>query len=137
MDMMEIRFRMMAMQGNGLDTSPVILEYNKRYENGNSIGDFADRCITKLYDIDLSSRLTLIGSGGQSYIRLCVDGAYRDWYSWSNTKNIQASNANQIAFTLQTSKVDDSYVYIQETGRILFAGKNSIYYGHTNISELN
>jgi hypothetical protein len=41
------------------------------------------------------------------------------------------------AATIQTDMIDDCYLINRNTGEIFFAGKNSIYYGHRNISELN
>lgn len=45
--------------------------------------------------------------------------------------------SDAIAITLSMFRLDESYAYIVETGQILFAGNNTPYYGHRNISELN
>lgn len=46
-----------------------------------------------------------------------------------------ASEYNQMAFTLATGYEEDSYAYVVSTGYIIFAGKNTKYYGMSNISE--
>lgn len=46
---------------------------------------------------------------------------------------------NVVSFTIpvHVDYLDDSYIYIQSTGNVLFAGKNTPYYGMHNISEAN
>lgn len=40
----------MGMQNHSVDNSPVILEYDKRYKQGDIIEYSSGRCITKKYD---------------------------------------------------------------------------------------
>ena len=67
---------------------------------------------------------------------------YKDYWSINSYRGTverrQCINANttRASLTLVSAHVDDSFAYIEESGEILFAGKNTLYYGHTNISEL-
>ena len=68
--------------------------------------------------------------------------AYVDYWNLYSIVNEERRNVINIgsdgmAFTLLTENLSGSYAYILETGEILFAGKNTPYYGHRNISELN
>lgn len=47
------------------------------------------------------------------------------------------ANSNQVRFTLAMDSVDDSYAYFEATGEVIFAGKNTKYYGHGNIKEVD
>ena len=48
-----------------------------------------------------------------------------------------ATEYNQMAFTLATGYEEDSYAYVLDTGYIIFAGRNTKYYGKSNISEVS
>lgn len=52
----------------------------------------------------------------------------------TTTKNINPATKpiNGIRFALPMADIDDSYAYVKETGQVLFAGKNTAYYGKTN-----
>ena len=63
------------------------------------------------------------------------DGDYVDYWSPTNIK--LNANSNGIGVTISNSRIDDAYMYINDSGQILFAGKNTIYYGHRNINEIN
>lgn len=65
-----------------------------------------------------------------------------DYWGWNSrndevTRNVININSDAIRFDIYIPMIDRCYAYLVETGQILFAGKNSIYYGHCNISELN
>ena len=59
------------------------------------------------------------------------------WGETQSPKECINIGSDAIEITLSMFRLDESYAYIVETGQILFAGKNTPYYGHRNISELN
>ena len=75
------------------------------------------------------------------------DGSFVDWWGQTNgipnwttqesERDILNAGSNEISCSIYLPIIDTTYAYIKETGQILFAGKDSIYYGHKNISELN
>jgi len=52
-----------------------------------------------------------------------------------NSKSWNVSAYNQIEFSIDTRYIDDSYMYDYTTGDIWFAGKNTKYFGMSNVSE--
>lgn len=149
MDVMEMRRRLMAAaRPSVIDTSPRIAEFNKRLNAGNPATkppvDYEGACITDYYDYPAQTTTQTICMSGkmdiiQSYLMIFQDGTYKDYWGQPNDGASKAcinGNSNQIKFTLDMSKLDDSYAYIVGTGQILFAGRNTQYYGHTNVSEI-
>lgn len=147
---MQRRRKLMGMQSavQALDTSPRIAAYDKAFPSGKgSLVDRTDSCVTEIYDYPEQSYIQTIAMYGRddnfssTFLRVYRDGDYKDYWgeprSSEITRNCINKSTNGIAFTLQTSKLNDCYAYFVETGQIFFAGKNSIYYGHRNISELN
>ena len=148
MDMIARKKRIMMMQkSNVLDTSPVIIQNGVKYPNGNPETNplIADEIcsITDYYDVPFStmSALSVTDYGLYGNIISFNGDTYRDWWGADSrnaeqTKTGIPSRSTRSAFTVVTSMIDDCYCYITSTGQIVFAGKNSIYYGHRNISEL-
>ena len=145
MDMMAIRRRVLMASRKVIDTSPKILQHGVRYlENGSTLSK-ANTCITVIYDLDVtinssSNRLGTTYGVVPSIINY-IDGAYDDyWNLYSNTKPIStkffAYGSNQVSFTLQEDMLDVCYAIHNATGQILFAGKNSPYYGYTNVNDM-
>ena len=69
---------------------------------------------------------------------------YKNWMYFNGIEHptiligaINNGNDVHISFSIQLSKIDDVYAYHKGTGQIFFVGKNTIYYRHKNISELN
>ena len=132
------------MQKSVLDTSPIILEYGKRYKTRGDIVEETDSCITIAYDYEAvrNDDRYLTHYGLRPTMIDYENGVYKDYWNY-DSKNAELLSvpliltANQIAFTIYESMLDDCYAYQSYTGKIFFAGKNSIYYGHKNISELN
>lgn len=138
-----------------IDTSPKIVEYEKGLAYANT-GERYDRsfCVTEWYPFDTGTvdpiHLYNKAYAGQ-YVRACNYQYYgtrengtvlRDWYY-----NISNDNPNryigwngatlkEIRFSIPIREIDDSFAYVEETGQILFAGKNSPYYGYTNINDM-
>ena len=138
--------RRLLMQQSGLDTSPVILAYNAIYNANGYINqvDGAGYCVTDLYYYPTLTATGTIGYFGTDS-KTCVvyknNGTTKVDY-WALQENQSPrkcinTGSDAIKFTLKMSDLDDCYAYLQDTGQIFFAGKNSIYYGHRNISELS
>lgn len=52
-----------------------------------------------------------------------------------NSKSWNVAEYNQISFSVDLRCIDDAYMYDYTSGQVWFAGKNTPYYGKTNISE--
>lgn len=140
MDMMAIRRRVLMAQRK--NTSPKIAAYGYRFPSGNK-APVADesRCITEKYRYASSeSKQTLVTCGVTSTIHVFNDTKYMDYWSWSPGDGYKRKVINigstQVACTLVLDQLDEAYAYLEETGQILFAGKNSRYYGYENINEM-
>jgi hypothetical protein len=143
-DVMLRRWQLMAMQNAVLDTSPVIIQYDARLNGNGTISEFSGRCVTKVYDCAVTNNDRRFSHYGlQATTINYLNGAYYDY--WNNASESEPKDnstlakegTTQMQFSLVTSMLDDCYCIYKRTGEILFAGKNSIYYGHRNISELN
>jgi len=148
MDVMQLRRNLlMQKKETGLNTSPKVAQYGVKNPSGNPttkpyIID-ENYCVTELYSYTpMNTRQTIRFYGGDGNAILYTDTTYKDYWNFSGESREQkwsiiTANTNQITCTLKISMLDDCYLWLEETGEILFAGKNSIYYGHKNISELN
>ena len=125
----------------GINTSPRIAEYDKKCDrNSTTVSTSEGYCYTVWYDIVPISNtiIHLVGEnmpGSPACFQYTLVGGGRDW-DYFPTRIIVAANANTIRFSLITANIDTSYVYVQETGQILFAGRNTPYYGYTNINDM-
>lgn len=145
MDLMERRRVMLASGKKVLDTSPIIIQYGVKFPQGDpeTVGLVADSscCITDKYQYEQSNKVqTLVARGiTTALIIYNSDGAYIDWWSWwSGTTERRAINTQSamISCTILIDQLTTAYAYIKDTGQILFAGKNSPYYGYTNINDM-
>lgn len=135
------------MQKSGLDTSPIITDYGYVLPNGNPFTKplvvSQDGCITDYYDFPAQTYTqTMTACGTCGSINLFIDDSYKDFWGWNspnvpNTRKVINIGTNRIRFGLYTAMIDDAYAFLVETGQIFFAGKNTSYYGHRNISELS
>ena len=135
----------MAMQKTKLDTSPIIREYNTEYNPYNLSPVYADGfCTTVVYQYPIltaTATIAYYGTDGRNMILLKNDAAvYMDYWRLThpdNPRKCMNAGSDGAMFTLNMEMIDDCYAYLVETGQIFFAGKNTPYYGHRNISELN
>ena len=139
------------MMPHGIDTSPVIDEYGVCWGRGFGIKTNNSAWgITKWYDvIDTpgTNRTTCInGYVGAELnsitFQYYLSSGTTDWWYFGDTNPRQIlinspDRVSNISFSIEIDKIDDSYAFVVETGFIIFAGKNTPYYGHRNISELN
>lgn len=146
MDLMNIRRRVLLGGKKVIDTSPRILQYGVRYGNGNPATKplIEDNlyCITDKYKYEpqpIKQTLVTNGIGGAVLIFNSTE-IYMDYWLWNTNDGYKRTriNANSgiLACNILISRLDASYAYLEETGQILFAGKNSPYYGYTNINDM-
>lgn len=99
--------------------------------------------ITNVYPFTaLQTSGALCTYGCTADMQVMTNGVYTDYWSIDSESAPQTrtgvinAGTNGIKLTILLAKKDDCYAYIVDTGEILFAGVNSIYYGHHNISEV-
>ena len=128
----------------GLDNSPVLWLSGYQMESGSpSPNSNSSTGITNVFSFTpLQSDGALCTYGCTATMQFLTDGVFTDYWSMGSENAPQTRNgivnagANGAKFTVVLSKKDDAYAYIVDTGEILFAGINSIYHGHRNISEV-
>lgn len=140
------RALMAQVESGEIDTSPIIEYYNKGLKKNGTVQDVEGCCVTAMYEYPaktFTQTYVCTGGWGNSAGLLIIyqDGTQIDWWGTSNQDNYERNcidaNSNGLKLSLQMNRLDDAYMYLKETGQILFAGRNSIYYGHRNINELN
>ena len=143
-------------QTGPVDTSPVIAqtEYGLN-DSGGTVAD-PELCYTGFYDIPdgytgkvsglfPNDDYENVGTLNTKY-HVFEGNTFKTYWSGYNLMGALGSAdksmglyfasawpANKVRFTLITAHVDDSYVYFTDTGDIIFAGKNTKYYGMANI----
>jgi hypothetical protein len=150
-----------AESGETNDTTAKIAEYGYALKNGNATIENSKMCYTELYDISnvfdgvTASYGYIKGSfkysdveiaASASCAHLYVDNAYADYknatslFSTDGTEGDIGFKADDysgktlhLKVTLQTAHIDDSYLYMAGSGRVVFAGKNTPYYNMANI----
>lgn len=136
---------------HGLDNSPKIVEHGVYWGRGMNVknNDSGWSITDWIYVKQQITGGILTGYVGANDVNNHTFQYYNenetksDWYYFNNGDqegNRQLSRnfaIAKISFSIYTPNIENTYAYIQNTGEILFAGKNSIYYGHSNISELN
>lgn len=152
MDLMSRRRALLARVESGeTDTSPRIVEYGTYWGRQNDV-KLQDQswCITKWYDFDpeylgIITVYGYVGATGNDHTfqyrgeRTGSSNLYADWfYFQNNTRNIGAADVTlkRISFSIAIAEINDSYAYVENTGQILFAGRNTPYYGYTNIHDM-
>lgn len=136
-DVMQRRRQLMGMQKSVLDTTAKILQYDVRWSRGSLIESVGIAATIIYYIEPKSESRRLINGGLYSQLNIFKDGQYVDYWSIATGREQINANCNGVSATVVTSGIDNAYLYVQGTGEILFAGKNTPYYGHRNISELN
>lgn len=139
-----VAWRRALMKAPLLDTSPRIAEYGKYLNRSNTgTGSSEYWCYTEWYDIDpvpgIANRLQ-IGNceidGGRTYQYTTSAGGANWDYRASGEYYTLPGNANTIRISIPIANLLTCYACIKTTGQILFAGKNTPYYGYTNINDM-
>jgi len=129
----------------GIDTSPRILQSERFYGRDGNLNYSATDCASEIYTYNpVSSVRNIYSYGLTPYMVIFKDGGqtFMDWWSVSTGSTPSQAgrlnaNSDGVGFSIAQSMIDVCYAYIVESGDIIFAGRNSIYYGHRNINELN
>ena len=140
--MMSIRRRLMMMP-HGIDTSPIIERYNAKLAGDIVAAD--GYCVTAKYYYQSSNTVqTIAYYFGEASLQCQVfrnnGETYMDYWVLQKRQSPRTcinAGSDAIWFTIEMNEINNCYAYIIETGQIFFAGKNTPYYGHRNISELN
>ena len=150
MDLMQVRRRMMLRSADKhVDTSPKIAEYGKACAtSATGERESATNCITEWYDFNpiqtgymmLHYYVKDMSAPRNVNYQYISDQGQRDWYydRADYTRNIgwSSSALSKIRFTIVTADIDDIYAYVENTGQIFFAGRNTPYYGYANINDM-
>lgn len=138
-----------------IDTSPKIAVYGKYLRNATRIESDAGWCYTEWVECNQEGQT----AGTAKYIvdafASCLpqegiphsfqfetsDGLVDYWYNPNNNfeeyrRKCGSKNIVRVRWSLLIANIDKCYAFLENTGQIFFAGKNSIYFGHRNISEL-
>jgi len=142
-----------------VDTEPIIETYGAYIgSNGAITASGGNYCVTKIYPFDTAKQSYLDNGKTKISIRYImmsdksmtngrigwyIDNTYKaNTYVYpkvqktvgsANREDAATNHYNGVRFTLDSTHLDDSYAYFLSTGDIIFAGKNTKYYGHKNI----
>ena len=135
-----------------LDTSPIIAETGKYLTGNDSTAVDQDWCYTEWIILNppvnpnnamttRDANASLQGSPSKVYQGQTEDGSSKDyWYGSTDfTEKARSWTAKQwfkLRWSIRIDKVDDAYAICNGTGQILFAGKNTQYYGYTNVNDM-
>ena len=142
-----------AQSSGPADTSPVIEQSGYALGTSASPGAASWACYTAAYPVDGSVDLTLkyhlpnydgISLSNNNKLHAFLNREYVTYYTMffaasssdgerSSKTEIRYGTYDALKFTLVEAYKDDSYLYIDGTGEIIFAGKNTKYYGMSNI----
>ena len=142
--------------GETVDTSPIIAQYGYGLTNTGTTAQDEELCYTDYYAIPdgytgkvsgLFPNTNATYKATSTQCQIYQDDAFKTYWACSSLMgDIGAADktmglyyasswpANKARFVLVTAYVDDSYLYFTDTGDIIFAGKNTKYYGMANIN---
>ena len=134
-------------QTGPVDTSPVIAEYNMGLDSSGGGYTINGGCYTDFYAIPDGAGAVVLYLADAEDVAF---SAYGKLQFWNDTKQVEywsaasyknkeksyviADGATRFRTSLATNGIEDSYAYDSATGYIYFAGKNTQYYGMTNIN---
>ena len=141
MGLMEVRRKMLMGGKKVIDTTIKILAENSAWRMGGYLEDWEGNNASIIYAYEPQSvGRQLVYGGLTRQLIIFENGVYKDYWSvrpgGSDTRNVINANSTGIAVSVESNHIDDAYAYLPD-GQILFAGKNTPYYGHMNISELS
>ena len=138
MDLMSIRRGLMTGQKKVIDTSPKIAEYGKYCgRSGQGIVDDEVWCYTEYYPLLTNGYQYICDNTTDSNhtFQYSTNADGTAWNFWYGPRR-RISVYNVIRFSIKIDKLDDAYAYSERSGQIFFAGKNTPYYGYTNINDM-
>lgn len=124
-----------------IDTTIKILAENSRWIIGGRVDVSQGNNASIIYAYEPQSvGRQLIYDGLTNQLIIFENGVYKDYWTVRNGGNdprgVINANSNGIGITVGTSNIDNAYAYLPSSGQILFAGKNTPYYGYTNINDM-
>lgn len=138
-DLLRRRRAMMEKKTDVLDTSPRIAEYGKHCNRSNEgLTENELWCYTDWYDFpkphgNITYQQLTGMDGSHTFQEINTDTGER---TWNYPKISIASYYDKVRFSIKISLLRTCYFIRNDTGEIIFAGRDSIYYGHKNISEI-
>ena len=139
------RAMMMKVSSDVINTSPKIAEYGKRLNKATGITNATGSCYTEwIYanpvsnTTDSATTNALVFGGvpvSTDYVFQfeLPNGSYDYWYT---SKPFAGKRAKRYRFTLNTSTLRSAFCYNKVSGQIYFAGKDTQYFGYTNINDM-
>ena len=122
-----------------IDTTIKILAENSRWVIGGRVdaSEGVNASIIYTYEPQSVGRQLVYG-GLYGQLIIFENGAYKDYWTVMNSdsRSVINANSNGIGVTVVTSHINNAYAYLPSNGQILFAGKNTPYYGYTNINDM-
>ena len=125
------------------DTTIKIAEYGVAWYTNSQKLENANWGISEFVVFEpATTQRTLRGYGVIRSLVVSRDGGATTFDFWRVTtdnpweRKCLNANANACSFSIILSLIDDAWMIIVETGDILFAGKDSPYYGYTNINDM-
>lgn len=130
-----------------VNTSPKIVEYEKALNNSDGVAvlKYPLACYTEFYPVSGEFVMYLSNVNGTTF---GANGKTQLWNeegslgyasvltSYANKETtIFKDGMTKFRTTLITEEIESCYAYDKTTGRIIFAGKDTKYYGMSNISE--
>ena len=125
------------------DTTIKIAEYGVAWKNRTEKSENTNYGISEFVVFEpVATQRTVRGYGVTNSFVVSKDGGATtiDYWIVSTANPWERKclnvNANACSFSIILSLIDDAWMIIVETGDILFAGKNTPYYGYTNINDM-
>lgn len=139
--MMAIRRRVLLGGKKVIDTTIKILAENSRWTIGGRVDASPGFSVSIIYAYEPQSvGRQLVYDGLYFQLIIFENGVYKDYWTVRNggndNRDVINANSNGIGVTIDTSNIDNAYAYLPSNGQILFAGKNTPYYGYTNINDM-
>lgn len=146
MTLMERRRALLASEKEPIDTTVEVTEADVRWQGlpGARFNKIATpgKGITRQYFPDpvpqanVTNAIALnVGDTTEMTYVLYKANESKPFDYWSPTQPRWTQDAVSVSFTVLLSAVDDAYCYVVASGEVLFAGKNTPYYGKTNINS--
>lgn len=123
---------------HGIDTSPKIAEYGYSLaRNGTGTYAASNWCYTDYYELKLNGKQRICDNNTNSShtFQYQMNAEGTTWDFWYGPRQVITAY-NIIRFSIVTADIDDAYAFSETSGQIFFAGKNSPYYGYTNINDM-
>lgn len=127
-------------QGTGeflVDTTPRFIQESAKWTNGGNVVSQNYTNATEIYYVaPTSSNRSLTYDKIENCFVIFKNGVFTDYWNKGTGKEKLNANCDGIAATISKDYIDDAYLIINGTGEIVFAGKNTQYYGYLNINNM-